>query len=49
MTLAGYSGQPVSVIDPAIQSHYGTGYERCRLFPAGNADATLLTGARCMK
>jgi ubiquinone/menaquinone biosynthesis C-methylase UbiE len=23
------------VLDPAIESHYGTGYERCRLFPAG--------------
>jgi ubiquinone/menaquinone biosynthesis C-methylase UbiE len=23
------------VIDPAIQSHYGTGYERSRLFPGG--------------
>jgi ubiquinone/menaquinone biosynthesis C-methylase UbiE len=25
----------VTVIDPAIQSHYGTGYERSRLFPGG--------------
>jgi SAM-dependent methyltransferase len=24
------------VIDPAIESHYGSGYERSRLFPAGN-------------
>jgi SAM-dependent methyltransferase len=24
------------VIDPAIESHYGTGYERSRLFPGGN-------------
>ena len=23
------------VIDPAIESHYGTGYERTRLFPGG--------------
>jgi len=23
------------VIDPAIESHYGTGYERGRLFPGG--------------
>ena len=23
------------VIDPAIESHYGTGYERSRLFPGG--------------
>ena len=26
---------PVTVIDPAIESHYGTGYERSRLFPGG--------------
>ena len=26
---------PVRVIDPAIESHYGTGYERSRLFPGG--------------
>jgi SAM-dependent methyltransferase len=32
---AGYSRQPVMVIDPAIESHYGTGYERSRLFPGG--------------
>jgi len=25
----------VTVIDPAIESHYGTGYERSRLFPGG--------------
>jgi ubiquinone/menaquinone biosynthesis C-methylase UbiE len=25
------------VIDPAIESHYGTGYERARLFPGGRA------------
>jgi SAM-dependent methyltransferase len=25
------------VIDPAIESHYGTGYERSRLFPGGTA------------
>ena len=23
------------VVDPAIESHYGTGYERSRLFPGG--------------
>ena len=33
--MAGYSRQPVRVIDPAIESHYGTGYERSRLFPGG--------------
>jgi SAM-dependent methyltransferase len=27
--------QSVVVIDPAIESHYGTGYERSRLFPGG--------------
>jgi ubiquinone/menaquinone biosynthesis C-methylase UbiE len=27
--------EPVRVIDPAIESHYGTGYERTRLFPGG--------------
>src|SRR5215470_7463375 len=37
VALAGYSRQPVMVIDPAIESHYGTGYERSRLFPGGNA------------
>ncbi len=31
----GYPRQPVTVIDPAIESHYGTGYERARLFPGG--------------
>ena len=31
--MAGVSRQPVIVIDPAIESHYGTGYERSRLFP----------------
>ena len=35
MAAAGFSRQPVSVIDPAIDSHYGTGYERSRLFPGG--------------
>jgi ubiquinone/menaquinone biosynthesis C-methylase UbiE len=25
------------VLDPAIESHYGTGYERSRLFPGGSA------------
>ena len=33
--MAGYPGQPVIVIDPAIETHYGTGYERSRLFPGG--------------
>src|SRR5947207_2401693 len=33
--MAGYPGQPVMVIDPAIETHYGTGYERSRLFPGG--------------
>lgn len=28
-------GQPVVVIDPSIESHYDTGYERARLFPGG--------------
>ena len=36
VALRGYSRQPVRVIDPAIESHYGTGYERSRLFPGGN-------------
>ncbi len=27
--------QHVAVIDPAIESHYGTGLERSRLFPGG--------------
>ena len=36
VALAGYSRQPVTVIDPAIESHYGTGYERSRLFPGGD-------------
>src|ERR1017187_788957 len=31
----GGSWEPVRVIDPAIESHYGTGYERSRLFPGG--------------
>ena len=35
MALAGFSRQPGMVIDPAIDSHYGTGYERSRLFPGG--------------
>jgi len=35
VAVAGVSRQPVIVIDPAIESHYGTGYERSRLFPAG--------------
>ena len=33
--MAGVWRQPVIVIDPAIDSHYGTGYERSRLFPGG--------------
>src|ERR1019366_9543964 len=36
VALAGYMRQPVTVIDPAIENHYGTGYERSRLFPGGN-------------
>jgi SAM-dependent methyltransferase len=35
VALRGCSRQPVRVIDPAIESHYGTGYERSRLFPGG--------------
>ena len=35
MALRGCSRQPVRVIDSAIESHYGTGYERSRLFPGG--------------
>jgi SAM-dependent methyltransferase len=35
VAVAGVSRQPVLVIDPAIESHYGTGYERSRLFPEG--------------
>jgi ubiquinone/menaquinone biosynthesis C-methylase UbiE len=34
--MTGYSRQPVMVIDPEIESHYGTGYERSRLFPGGD-------------
>jgi ubiquinone/menaquinone biosynthesis C-methylase UbiE len=37
LALAGYLRQPVMMIDPAIESHYGTGYERSRLFPDGIA------------
>src|ERR1700757_1836942 len=33
--MAGCPGQAVRVIDPAIETHYGTGYERSRLFPGG--------------
>ncbi len=36
VAIAGYSRQPGTVIDPAIESHYRTGYERSRLFPGGN-------------
>ncbi len=36
VAMAGYSRQPGTVIDPAIESHYRTGYERSRLFPGGN-------------
>jgi SAM-dependent methyltransferase len=32
---AGHQRQGVIVIDPAIESHYGTGYERSRLFRGG--------------
>ncbi len=35
VAMAGYPRQPVTVIDPAIESHYSTGYERSRLFPGG--------------
>src|SRR5271166_1545423 len=35
VAIAGYSRQPGTVIDPAIESHYRTGYERSRLFPGG--------------
>jgi ubiquinone/menaquinone biosynthesis C-methylase UbiE len=35
--MAGYSEQSVLVTDPAIESHYGTGYGRARLFPGGRA------------
>jgi ubiquinone/menaquinone biosynthesis C-methylase UbiE len=31
----GHAREPVVVIDPDIESHYGTGYERSRLFPGG--------------
>src|SRR5256885_5640175 len=33
--MAGCPGQPVMVIDPAIETHYGTGYERSHLVPGG--------------
>jgi hypothetical protein len=35
VALAGHPRQPVTVIDPSIESHYGTGYERARVFPGG--------------
>ncbi len=35
MAWRGGSWEPGVVIDPAIESHYGTGYERSRLFPGG--------------
>ena len=35
MAATGFSRQPVRVVDPAIDSHYGTGYESSRLFPGG--------------
>ena len=35
VALTGDSRQPVTVLDPAIESHYGSGYERSRLFPGG--------------
>ena len=35
VAVAGVSRQAGTVIDPAIESHYGTGYERGRLFPGG--------------
>ena len=33
--MTGGSRHSGAVIDPAIESHYGTGYERSRLFPGG--------------
>ncbi len=33
--MARLPGHSVTMIDPAIESHYGTGYERSRLFPGG--------------
>ena len=33
--MTGVRGHSGTVIDPAIESHYGTGYERARLFPEG--------------
>jgi hypothetical protein len=36
VALASCRGQPVTVIDPAIESHYGTGYERGRLSRAAS-------------
>src|SRR5215471_14562963 len=33
--MAGCPGESVMVIDPEIETHYGTGYERSRLFPGG--------------
>ena len=33
--VTGGSRHSGTVIDPAIESHYGTGYERARLFPGG--------------
>ena len=35
MALVERGRQHVTVIDPAIERHYGTGYERSRLFPDG--------------
>jgi SAM-dependent methyltransferase len=35
VALAAGSREPGRVIDPAIEDHYGTGYERTRLFPGG--------------
>jgi 2-polyprenyl-3-methyl-5-hydroxy-6-metoxy-1,4-benzoquinol methylase len=35
VAVVAYLRQPVTVIDPAIESHYGTGYERSRLAPGG--------------
>jgi SAM-dependent methyltransferase len=47
--LAGYSRQPVTVIDPAIENHHGTGYERSRLLPGGRPSLEFVRccGGRC--
>src|SRR5262245_17524619 len=35
LAVAGWMRQPARMIDPAIESYYGTGYERSRLFGGG--------------